>query len=157
MRILHLDPDTREDLYADVNPIFLDFVFLEALFNVVHDATTNPDHFWEACEDDFNATDSEGVFANSIELLMDILKEFDRADGEPVDSPDYCLWEYQSAVEEKLALAISSITAFNSRDLFMSVRAMLGDPALCKHVAVKATHLGNTVVLYLSGYPEQHL
>lgn len=150
--ILQLDPDTRADLYADAHEHFLDFVLLEALVVTVDDLINDPNKMAEACEDpNFYLNDPDTQIASSIEFLLDVLKECDKADGVDVDSPNYCLQEFHSDVADRLSLAISSITAVNKAGLLLSYHHELNNPEYLHGMTVKGTHLGNTVVLMVSG------
>jgi len=150
--ILKLDPDTRADLYADAHVHFLDFVLLEALVIVVNDFINDPNLMLEACEDpNFYLNDPDCEIAASIEFLLDVLKAFDKEDGVDVDAPDYCLQEYHGEVADRLSLAISSITSANKAGDLIVMHTELQDPIYHHGMTVKGTHLGNTVVLAVTG------
>lgn len=156
--VFRLDPYTRDELYADVSEEFLNFIFLEAIFNTVADYTTNPEIAFVAGDDPFfNRNDPDCVYQASLELLMDVLKEFDKRDGEDVDGPEYVegLQEHYQAVADKLSLAMSSIATANEPLDFMMFHKLLGDPNMTKSLSVNGKHWGNTVVLLFTGFPEK--
>lgn len=150
--ILNLDPDTRADLYADAHVHFLDFVLLEALVVTVNDLINDPTKFHEACEDpNFYLNDPDTEIASSIEYLLDVMKAFDKEDGIDVEASDYCLQEFHGDVADRLSLAISSITAANKAGTLLGMHAELQNPIYAEGMTVKGTHLGNTVVLMVTG------
>ena len=150
--ILRLDPDTRADLYADAHIHFLDFLLLEALVIVVNDFINDPDLMLEASEDpNFYLNDPDSDIAASIEFLLDVMKAFDKADGVDVDGPGYCLQEFHGDVADRLSLAISSITSANLAGDLIAMHTELQDPIYHHGMTVKGTHLGNTVVLAVTG------
>ncbi len=154
--VLRLDPDTREDMYADdVHEYFMDFVLLEALIITVKDFINDPERMAEANEDPhFYINDPDSDIAASIEFLLDVLKEFDKADGRDVEAEGYCLQEFHGMVADKLSLAISSITSANKAfDLITMYRA-LQQPDFVMGISCKGRHLGDTVVLQVTGRSE---
>lgn len=150
--ILRLDPLTRAELYSDISDMFMDFVMVEAIFNVLNDFISRPDTFMDACSDqEYYKNDPECCLAASTELLMDVLKEMDKQDGVDITSPEYDLSTFSGWVTDKLCLAISSITTANKPMEFMAMHTILEDPALSQRLQVRGKHLGNTVVLMLDG------
>lgn len=150
--ILRLDPLTRDELYSDISDMFMDFVMVEAIFNVLNDFITRPGSFLDAISDaEYYKNDPECCLAASTELLMDVLKEMDKQDGVDITSPEYDLETFSGWVTDKLCLAISSITTANKPMEFMSMHQLLEDPALSQRMKVTGRHLGNTVVLMIEG------
>lgn len=154
MKSLHvrLDPATREELYADIHHNLLDFIIIEAIFNVCTDLKSRPEKLIDASTDpEFYLNDPDISIASSEEYLLDVLKSFDKADGVDVEAEDYNIEDHRAYIGDKLCLAISSITVANQPLDFMNFYEVLNDPELAKGLTINGTHLGNTVILMLEG------
>jgi hypothetical protein len=149
---VRLDKDTRDELYADIHHNLLDFVLMEAIFCVCNDFALRPGMLLEASEDpEFYLNDPDIAIASSVETLLDTLKAIDATDGIDTESPMYNVREHQGFIEDKLCLAISSITVANKPLDFMMIYDVLQDPALNRSLTAIGTHLGETVIMSLSG------
>lgn len=148
---LKIDKETRDSIYADeAHAFFLDFVFLEAVGVVVKDFIGDQDKVLEANTDpNYYINDPECEVSSSIEYLLDVLKEYDRADGVDVNSDSYCLGEFHGMVSDKLSLAISSITVANTAGELMGIYNVLQDPMYAHGMTVKGTHLDGTIVYFI--------
>lgn len=149
---LKIDPETRDDIYADeAHVYFLDFLFLEAVGVVVKDFMGDQDKVLEAISDpNYYINDPECEISSSIEYLLDVLKEYDRADGVDVNSDTYSLNEFHGMVSDKLSLAISSITVANTAGELMAIYNVLQDPIYTQGMTVKGTHLDNLICLFIA-------
>ena len=153
-----LDPETRDELYSDTHECLIDFILMEALYNVCNDFASHPENLAAAGSDpEYYTNDPDISIAGSVEYLLQVLKEFDRADGKDVDAEDYNIHEYHGYISDKLCLAISSLTAANKPLDFMPVYDVLNDPGLNRSMTIKGTHLGNTVVMSISGVGSTYL
>lgn len=148
---LKIDLETRDEIYADeAHAFFLDFVFLEAVALVVKDFIGDQDKVLEANTDpNYYINDPECEISSSIEYLLEVLKEYDRADGVDVDSESYTLEEFHGMVSDKLSLAISSITTANSAGELMGIYNIIQDPRYLQGMTVKGTHLDGTIVYFI--------
>lgn len=143
-----LDPGTREELYADANTCFIDFLLLESIIITAKDLIGSPTLLQEATSDThFYLNDPEIEMLASVENLLDVMKEFDRNDGVDVDAADYCLQDNHSWVADKLSLGISSISSANKALEVICINEELKDPIFTYGMSVRGTHLGNSVVM----------
>jgi len=153
-----LDPDSREELYADVSDMLMDFIVIEAVGIIIKDFRKRyaPGiealaQLSEAAQLEEFTFDPEEDIANSVELLVDVLKEMDIQDGNDFESPGFVEDDYSDFLRDKLALAISSITAANSVGDFMIMEDILNDPAFSQRIDFRGKHLNNVVMMFISG------
>lgn len=155
--IINLDPDTRAELYADVSNTLMDFILIEALTIALKDYSSSVETLQDAIADpEYYKNDPDTNIEQSIELLLDVLKELDRQDGEDVESPFYDVSSYSDWLRDKLCLAISSITDANTPLDFMMLNDVLTLPELSKQFNFQGKHLNNRVVMLLTGV-DDHL
>lgn len=154
--ILKLDPQTREELYSDAGEAFMDFLLMEAVYNVLLGYQANSVQWMDAIHDpDHYQNDPDTAMASSVEMLLDVMKKLDSDVGvEGTETEEYVFdleENHAPWVSDKLALAVASISAANTPDEFMVLFTMLNDPGLSRRLTFHGRHLGNTVVMMLEG------
>ena len=151
---LNLNPETREELYADIHPDFLAQILMEALFNVVQNIPNTMAMYLPVIDDAVEyAEDPDSKVMESVEYLLEMAKNEDALRGVLVDTPEYqvSLNEYQNFITYKLCNAIESIAQFNDMGMLMVVGDMLRLPEFQAKLNFSTTHLGDKVLFMLSG------
>lgn len=151
---INLNPETREELYSDIDPDFLAHILIEGLVNVVQDLPNAMAMFLPVVDDSNEyAEDPDSNIMASVEYLLEVLKTEDANKGVDVTSDEYVnsLSEFQSFITVKLCDAIESIMQFNDTAVLMAIGDLMRTPGFQAKLNFSATHLGNTVLFVLSG------
>lgn len=154
--IVKLDPDTREELYADINPHLVDFILLEAITLAGKEMINNPDAMIEASGDDYyHMNDPELDMDSAIRSVLDVMEQVDKEAGVDTTAEDYDVEDKYQFISDKLVLALSSITFANKVGEVLLFHKLVTDPKFSTGVNVKGNHLGNVATLSLSPLVEQ--
>lgn len=148
--IVKLDPDTRDELYSDINPNLVDFLMLEAITLAGKEMLNNPDAMLEAAGDDvYHLNDPDIDMDGAIRAIIDVMAEADKVAG--IERSDIHEDEdtYQF-ISDKLVLALSSITFANKVGEVIMFHNTVSNPKFAHGVHVKGTHLGNVATLSLT-------
>lgn len=151
---ISLNPATREELYADIHADFLAQILMEALFNVVQNIPTAMAMYLPVVDDAIEyAEDPDSKIMESVEYLMEMVKQEDALKGVLVDDPSYLvsLNEHQTFVTYKLCNAIEAIAQFNDMGMLMAVGDILRLPEYQAKLNFSTTHLGDRVMFMISG------
>jgi len=148
--ILKLNAETRDELYADIGIEFMGFILIEAIHNIL--VAGQPGVL--EIEDDLtriHKTD-ESQFDVSVDYLIDIVQEFNEANG-IVLSDEYYRFnsEYHDQFATKLADAIVSIEDSNDFTEIMALQPTFNDPAIVKGFKFTAYHYPDRVLFLV--YP----
>lgn len=153
--IVKLDPDTREELYSDINPNLVDFILLEAITLAGKEMINNPEAMLEAAGDEvYHLNDPEIDMEDSIRAILDVMVETDKLAGIDTTADSYDIEEKYPFVSEKLVLALSSITFANKVGEVIMFHNVVSNPKFAQGVHVKGTHLGNVATLSLTPLAE---
>lgn len=153
--IVKLDPETRDELYADINPNLVDFVLLEAITLAGKEMINNPDAMLEATGDEvYHLNDPEIDMNEAIQAILDVMVETDKLAGIDTTADDYDPDEKHDFISEKLVLALSSITFANKVGEVLMFHSVISNPKFAQGVHVKGTHLGNVATLSLTPLAE---
>lgn len=153
--IVKLDPETRDELYADINPNLVDFVLLEAITLAGKEMINNPDAMIEASGDDvYHLNDPEIDMDDSIRAILDVMVETDKLAGIDTTAEGYDIEEKYPFISDKLVLALSSITFANKVGEVIMFHNVISNPKFAQGVHVKGTHLGNVATLSLTPLAE---
>lgn len=148
--IVKLDPDTRDELYADINPNLVDFVLLEAITLAGKEMISNPDAMIEASGDEvYHLNDPDIDMEDSIRAILDVMVETDKLAGIDTTADSYDIEEKYPFISDKLVLALSSITFANKVGDVIMFHNVVSNPKFAQGVHVKGTHLGNVATLSL--------
>lgn len=148
--IVKLDPDTRDELYADINPNLVDFVLLEAITLAGKEMINNPDAMIEASGDEvYHLNDPDIDMEDGIRAILDVMVETDKLAGIDTTADSYDIEEKYPFISDKLVLALSSITFANKVGEVIMFHNVVSDPKFAQGVHVKGTHLGNVATLSL--------
>lgn len=148
--IVKLDPDTRDELYADINPNLVDFVLLEAITLAGKEMISNPDAMIEASGDEvYHLNDPDIDMEDSIRAILDVMVETDKLAGIDTTADSYDIEEKYPFISDKLVLALSSITFANKVGEVIMFHNVVSNPKFVQGVHVKGTHLGNVATLSL--------
>lgn len=148
--IVKLDPDTREELYADIHENLLDFVLLEALTIAGKEMTENKEAVMEAAGDDFyHLNDPELNMDDAVKAVIDVMMEVDRLAGMDVSAETYDTDEQYKFISDKLMLAVASVTAANKVGEILNLYSVISQTKFVPGIHVKGTHLGNIATLSL--------
>lgn len=154
--ILKLDPATREELYSDMGEPFMDFVLMEAVYNILGGYQASSTHWMDAIHDtEYYLNDPDAGMAASVETLLDALKTMEEGEGVLGTDTDEYVYDLEANhapwVSDKLALAVASLSTANNPDEFMLLFSILADPGLSRRFSFHGRHLGNMVVMMLEG------
>lgn len=153
--IVKLDPDTRDELYADINPNLVDFVLLEAITLAGKEMINNPDAMIEAAGDEiYHLNDPDMNMDEAIRAILDVMVETDKLAGVDTAAEDYDIEENYQFISDKLVLALSSITFANKVGEVIMFHNVISNPKFTQGVHVKGTHLGNVATLSLTPLAE---
>jgi hypothetical protein len=153
--IVKLDPDTRDELYADINPNLVDFVLLEAITLAGKEMINNPDAMIEAAGDEvYHLNDPDIDMEDSIRAILDVMVETDKLAGIDTTAEGYDIEEKYPFISDKLVLALSSVTFANKVGEVIMFHNVVSSPKFAQGVHVKGTHLGNVATLSLTPLAE---
>ena len=153
--IVKLDPDTRDELYSDINPHLVDFVLLEAITLAGKEMINNPEAMLEAAGDDvYHLNDPDIDMDSAIRAILDVMVETDKAAGIDTSADGYDVEDNYQFISDKLVLALSSITFANKVGDVIMFHNTVSDPKFAHGVHVKGTHLGNVATLSLTPLAE---
>lgn len=149
--ILKLDPETREELYADVALEFLDLIMLEAIFVIFQMA--NPYEYPLVDDVEYLTDDPDSQFEASVEYLLGYLAEKNPLDGVLLaENPELVEYDpgYRDAVMIKLGAAVDAINAMNDQSEMAAVKNVLKTPGFQKRFKFSSLHLKDRVVYNIS-------
>lgn len=156
--VLELDADTREELYSDVSEVFMGFILIEALFNILKAGVNNVtqllddlDNLIEAAEEDPYkpiADRLELQMEHSLEYLLDVQRRSDEELGMMLDKSYYAYnSDHYTNIQFKLITAIQSIEESNDYFQLQSLNKVFQDPDLVNGFGFSMTHYLDRVVV----------
>lgn len=146
---IKLDRTAQNELYADISPEFLSFIFIEAIFSIIQN---NAPHAFPVVDDPIHyCDDPDSQFETSVEYLLAVMSDCDKKDGVWSCEEDYQYGsENHTRICAKLCSAIESIQHANDSAELMMVREVFNQPAYMNQVKFAATHLPDRVFFVLS-------
>jgi hypothetical protein len=159
--VLEINPETREELYSDIGEVFIGFVLIEALHNILLVKRPGILGVLDQIEFPLDLPDDHpeiGLAENvgmevdtSVEYLLEILKGLDVAVGAILPDDDYEYGSYYyEIVMQKLAIAITSIEECNQPSQLHSLSEIFGSPKYASGFSFKVVHYPDRVVVVLS-------
>jgi hypothetical protein len=144
-----LDRAAQSELYADISPEFLAFIFIEAIFSIIQN---NAPHKFPIVDDPvYYCDDPDSQFETSVEYLLAVMADCDKKDGVYVSEEDYQHGsENHTRICTKLGSAIESIQHSNCSAELMVIRELFNQPAYMNQVKFSATHLPDRVFFALT-------
>lgn len=146
---IKLDRTAQSELYADISPEFLSFIFIEAIFSIIQN---NAPHAFPVVDDPIHyCDDPDSQFETSVEYLLAVMSDCDKKDGVWSCEEDYQYGsENHTRICTKLGSAIESIQRSNDSAELMMVREVFNQPVYMNQVKFAATHLPDRVFFVLS-------
>jgi len=151
--ILKLGEDLIDELYSDIEQDFLAFIIMEALYNVIRDLPSSfIDYTKVVTSAEEYMDDPDTNLMVSQDLLADVMRNMDIADGEDVESELYKeqLPEMLSMVSAKLCLAAELITTHNDITELAAIGNVLSQPGMKENLHFSTTHLNDRIMFMLS-------
>lgn len=159
--VLEINPETREELYSDHGEVFIGFILIEALHNILMVKRPGIIGVLDQIEFPLNLPDNHpecGLAENvsmevdsSVDYLLELLRDLDLKVGTVLPEEFYQFGsDYYETVHSKLSMAIISIEESNPPSQLQSLGVIFNSPKYANGFSFKVVHYPDRVVIVLA-------